>query len=296
MKFFSIICLVVLCCVGNAQVPVPVGFFSSPSILIGTSFATNWANRVETNGGVRPADATIAALDTFYATLVASNIVNKMKVVNCYAADNLTACLTPLIVGAGYDPWRNTNFVAGDLTTNGLVGDGATKFLDTGFETTNSLPSNLGVTLYIETGNNNNEAESGAWDGGALNGYSLQVYGGSIYWDSPYSSANGRVTGAYANFSGYLSGNRIANNDSRIFQASSTSNHVQIFATQVNVVGDVDGGHWYIHAFNSSSTPLYFSTKRISFVAIHDGLTLNESYAFFTAIQTMRTALGGGWK
>ena len=296
MKILTAI-VFILCssfCIG--QVPAPVGFYGNPIHIAPVSMGTNWALRVVANGGAQPSNSTIAALDTFYDTLVASNIAAKMKSVNCYASDSLTACLTPLIVGSGYDPWRNTNFVDGDLDTNGLAGNGTTKFLDPGFSPPGFSTNSVGLTIYVYTGNNSNQSEIGCWP--TASGYDLQLYGGSVYFDSPYASGAGRISHASPNYVGYLSANRIANNDARIYIASSTNTHAQTGTTDVNVVADgraANNAHFYVFA-NNQSGPLYFSSKRLSLTAFHDGLNTNESFAFFTAIQTLRTNLGGGFQ
>jgi hypothetical protein len=88
----------------------------------------NWALRVSINGGASPSTNTQIALTTFMQSLYNNNIYSKMISVNCLVPDNLIAASTPLIFIAGNSLWTNHNFVSGDLTVNGLLGNGSSKY------------------------------------------------------------------------------------------------------------------------------------------------------------------------
>ena len=84
----------------------------------------NWARKVVVAGGAAPSSATKTALKTFYSALNLAGLLPKMVAVNPFVPDNLIASTVPLIWEAGNEQWTNHNFVAGDLTVNGLIGDG----------------------------------------------------------------------------------------------------------------------------------------------------------------------------
>ena len=271
----------------------------APTSSAGQLAASDWAARVVTNGGAAPSAGTKTALAGFYDAIDTAGILSKMLAVNCVVPDNLIAATTPLIKVLGSDPWANHNFLVGDLTMNGLVGNGSTKYMDTGV-----IPgaaggmTNLtdGLTVYIFTGNNNNEVEFSSYNG-AVTQTQLYVYGGTAYFQANDGTAGaGTIAAVESNFTGYLSGNRIAQNDNKLYAASSSLVHGAIASgAGLNSGGPSPTINLFVWCANSGGAPATYSSKRISFVAAHKGLTTTESLAFFNAIQAMRTALGGGY-
>lgn len=263
----------------------------------GGQVASRWSTRVVTNGGAAPSSAHVAGIATFVDRLVSAALLAKFRWINVFAPDNLTAAITPLLKGLGNDPWANTAFVAGDLTVNGLKGDGATKFLDTGCQPAVNTASNLvGFTVYNTLGNSNNEFEAGSADASFFNSMSLAIsYGGNCFFDSPYTAtAAGRTSVANGGWTGYLSANRIAANDARVFRANSSNAHAQLGATNTNAIaGLVNTFSTYIFRLNFTGGANW-STKRLSFIAYHEGLTQAQSLTLYNAVVALRTALGGG--
>jgi hypothetical protein len=51
----------------------------------------------------------------------------------------------------------------------------------------------------------------------------------------------------------------------------------------------------YVFALNVNNSPAGPSRNRLSFAAIHQGLSSSESLAFYNLIQALRTSLGGGY-
>lgn len=265
----------------------------------GTLEANNWSARVVTNGGAAPAAATVTAMATFVDSLITGQIWTKMLAINPIAPDNLTAARTPLLLGISSSLWTNSNFVAGDLTVNGLKGNGSNKKLTTGVLTTELTASNHGWTVYgfdvVDTG-----SDLGAYN--ATTGFSVNVFAaGNTWYDDSNNGGganNGRLSPANANWAGYTSCNRVSTSDQRIFIASSTKAHQQL-ALNSNVVPDELGAvnkEFYAWCFNNNGgTGLQFSARRNSFYAFHLGLTLAESAVFYSAVQALRVALGGGY-
>src|SRR5206468_1183146 len=104
-----------------------------------------------------PAGASTTAVCTFQAGLVTDGLDSQMIAWNMFDSSNLIASLTPQLVGSGNDPWTNNGpFVSGDLTINGLAGDGLTKYL-----APNLVPNTIyisdadcGITIYATTNPN----------------------------------------------------------------------------------------------------------------------------------------------
>lgn len=266
----------------------------------GTTFATNWANRVVANGGVMPSAATQLAIAQFQCGLITDGLDVLMYSWNAFVPDSLTAAITAQLISGGNsnDPWTNNNFVAGDLTVNGLAGNAATKWLNTGINPQNSslTNNNAGVTIYTFTNNNTaNAVAVGVDNGGFLQFLALECNGGTTFffaWD-----AGSGVSAANAGFTGYISGNMIAANNHAIYEANSTTPHNTLVSGAVANTGGptVPPFTIPIFAFTNNTGQSDFTDQRLSFVAIHQGLTSAQSAKFFARIQTLRQALGGGF-
>lgn len=267
----------------------------------GSTEANDWASRVVVNGGAMPSQATINACETFIESLMVSGIWSKMVALNMYAPDNLIAAITPLVKVKGNDPWTNQSFVAGDLSVNGLKGDGLVggKLLKTGVFGDDLSNTSAAVTIYIH------QIATVSAGGPYYIGYTNDaatiallltpdLAGNSASWI--FNNSTGAVSTPTHN-AGYYSGNRIAAADHRLFFASSGSPHAQIGATAVGASGAVSHAEIYSHAVRWIGHPsdLGINNARYSFAAIHQGLTQTESSAFFNAIQALRTAFGGGF-
>ena len=262
---------------------------------------STWVSTVVLNGGASPSSGSVSALNAFVGGLYTNNLMSSMITINCFVPDNLIACQTPIInlngVG-GLNPWTNTNFVGGDLTINGLVGDGSSKYLNTGI-----IPSNVyksintcGISTYVYT----NAAVTG-WECGTFasnqttywfglstgytgNGINSDLFEGGYGVTSP-------VTG------GFYSTSRIANTDQRIFFANSANAFSQLGATGTSPSNAVPIGNTVVvFAIRAQSgTVFQYSNHRMSFLAFHYGLTGGQTQTFFNLVQNLRKSIGGGY-
>jgi hypothetical protein len=121
--------------------------------------ALDWASRVTTNGGSVSTE-TLAAVSTFCSAIDAAGIRDRFYRLNLFCGTGLSAALVPLYRGPsrtgtqyGGSTDTNINFVNGNYletgATSGLTGNGANKYLNTGYPA-NTLPANnthLGVGL-----------------------------------------------------------------------------------------------------------------------------------------------------
>jgi len=263
----------------------------------------DWGRRVVANGGVAPSTNTLSALTTFYRGLDSSGLLPKMKSVNCFVPDNLTAARTPLIKTYGNDPWTNTNFVSGDLTVNGLKGDGSGKRLDTGVIANTAFSSNnsAGITFYSTDVANRTELDSSVLNNYATSRFGLAIWQTTVIfycWSDTPDNDTAYAT-ALTNALGFYSANRTSGTYSAIYAAHSTSPFALIgdkttagltSTRTTSPLGlystfDVAGGNIYS----------WYSSKRFSFMSIHDGLTSGESQTLYNLVQAMRTSLGGGF-
>lgn len=260
-----------------------------------SAFVQDWIDRVVLNGGADPSTGTKDAVETFYQGLVSDGIDSKMVSVILMVPDSVIAATTPLFAVSGNDPWTNTGpFTSSQLTINGLKGDG-TKYLYSGVIPATHLATNsAGMTLYTYDGVNESSRDMGASDAG----YSymfvchLSLPGTGMITDCWNTS--GRVTAANSAWQGYTSINRDAAG-MRVYQANSGTPHY-LFGSigpfgAAFAVFDI-----YLFCANSGGGPAFPCTKRFSFAAIHQQLSVTESANFYSRIQQFRTDIGGGYR
>lgn len=263
----------------------------------GQAQAETWADAVVTAGGAHPSQTTIDASAIFYDAIVQAGILSKFKTLNLFVPDNLTAARTPLITGVGSSPYANSGFVAADLTVNGLIGNGA-KYLDTGVDPSTAFASDNtgGISIYTLGPNGGFSADCGAQNatGGTAINMFLQ-FGGVTYWQCYSNAGGGTITYASPAFTGFVSMNRTAANNTKIYDANSGS----AFAQRASGVGNLGNrptvGTMIVFGYNNNGAKTASSLKRFSFVAIHDGLTSSQAQALYNAVQTFRTTIGGGF-
>jgi hypothetical protein len=259
-----------------------------------------WINRIIASGGTKPTRTTIVAVDKFYKTLARTGLIHKMKSVNCMVPDNLVAATVPIVSTYGNTVWTNTNFIAGDLDVNGLKGNGSNKVLKTGVipNTAFANTGSAGYSLYIVTGSAEAKKDIGCNAAGtyepSLTFY--PSYAGTCYWDAYYGNGSGRSSVAHTSYAGYISANRTANNATAVYKAKQGSAHASLMTSTTALVGATKPTiEVYVFAGNESGNTNAPSSKRLSFAAIHDGLTSTESSLLFDAVHLLRKELGGGW-
>lgn len=213
---------------------------------------------------------------------------------------DLKRAKTPLLHGGGTDPWTNHNFVAAtDLNVNGLIG-GNTKYLQTGIIPSKTFASinSGGLTIYNLTSSNSTWREIGCAET-THRLYLITSYNDSKHYFAAFADNNSRVIVNNPGYTGFISGNRTAaaRNDTYIGK-SSLSPQFQLLGTSTTVQGAGSGlptSELIAFAYDSSGTIGEFSGRRLSFIAIHEGLSATECEHFYTLVQALRVALGGGY-
>jgi len=261
----------------------------------------SWSGRVTAGGGSIPTLTTLEALTDFTYGLKADNIFTKMISVNAFVPDSLIASITPVIQTSGSSVWTNNNFVSADLTVNGLLGNGSNKWLDTGVNVSTAYgnDTSAGLSVYESTTTVSNVCAIGAAANSSTTGLELftNSFGGAILFDCwNNSNSTGRLATSVPTASGFTSGNRTAANDFRTYFGNSNIPFAQqgIQATTGNSHSDTN---FTIGCFVDHVTTgnFFFSNRRMSFAAIHTGLTSTECNNFFNRVQTLRQAFRGGF-
>lgn len=266
----------------------------------------NWSFRVQLNGGAVPSNSTLNALDTFVTTLKGAGVWTKIICCNIVAPDSLIAVITPFVVGSpANDPWTNHNFVLADLSVNGLVGNGSTKWLDTGLigDTAGMTGPSSGLVVYVSADDaTTQQAEIGVYNAGGTNAFTgiythynaVLNFGGMFRTD-----VDGFVTWAVPGTpAGFYSLQRTATTVCNIYFANSVTAHASLGATGVGTNVGAPPHNFSIAAWavgDGAGGAQDFTKKRLSFLAVTNGLSAAEDLTLYNAVQAYRTTLGGGF-
>lgn len=252
----------------------------------------SWQGKIFVATGVLPTQMTVAALETFYNGLATDGILSSVLAFNAFVPDSLTAALTPVLTSNGLDMWTNHSYVGGDLTVNGLAGDAATKYLETGINAS-LLGSNLGIVTYAFS------VAANGFDFGSFD--TKDFFIASKYSDNKVYLTSGNPRGVVgvnvaSPGAGYYSIHRTSGTVSKGYFASSGSAYAQLGATDATVSTGYPAQLMFSGAVQQSiGGPALFTSDRISFQAVTTGLTNVQDQQLFNRVQTLRTSLGGGF-
>lgn len=211
-------------------------------------------------------------------------------------AASLSGALVPLVRSGGNAKDTSTGFVAGDLTSAGLKGDGAAKYLDTGLNpyTAGYTAANLGLFAWLAgvvvftddncllgtygaTGSRGDLSMKNAAAPSSLMGsFITGPAGGGRYL--PISNALTEFVGGSGQGAGlakvYLSGSPI------------------LSASPSPTVWTGSTGSISVFAFNNIGTIGRFYPGRLSCYVITNGMSDAEILSLYTHLNTLMTALG----
>ncbi len=252
-------------------------------------YATAWAASVVSNGGASPSGGTKTAINHLICGLNSVGVWSKMISVNGLVPDSQIANQTPLLQGSGYPMWTNSGISSGNVTVNGLTGDGA-HILDTGIVPSSLSATNAGMTIYVYKYGR----FSDIYFGSAALGIAFEL-GPSLFdcWDV----ATARL--ASAPVVGIFSGSRTSTNANAL-SYSSTLRTTYLLSSGVGNTSVADnfsiGRSIYLLGEHANGGALSFpSTATLSFAAVHQGLSSIETSNLLYFVQAFRVELGGGF-
>lgn len=276
--------------------------FGTPGDLSFWPKTTDWMRRVIANGGPAPSGGTVAAVEKFRLGAVAQGLDAAMVTVLLFPPDSLIAALTPIFATQGNNPWWNSNFVSGDLTVNGLTGNGTSKYLlsgllpntinTAGFDTTNAGMSELlyasptvGLT-DLASGNSGGQQYFAVFNGaGPTASFRCWKY---------VNSGQDFVTGSVGSSTGWFSGNRTAANAIALYHARSTIPFTTVASASTTQSGTPTGQNLCGFAVVFDGAVSGYSDHTVSCLAVHRGLTSVQSSNLYVLVSTARIEFGGG--
>lgn len=261
--------------------------------------------RLVVNGAVALTTAERVAVNNFVSGMKNDGIWDKMIAVNIFINKGLAGASTPLLVGGGFTAWGLTAYIPGNLNANGLLGVPASGTV----LTTNLLPSSIfaskddaGISCYISTNSTTAGYEVGRFGSVANSTFALSCNFSDTKtrfdaWEN--ATLNGETQVASPNKAGFFSVSRTPSNTAKVYFANSTNAFAQVGATNNNAgfgtFSDVDRGITVGAVTTAGGTPLNNTDRRLSYVAIHFGLTSAQSQLEYNRVQALRVALGGGF-
>lgn len=262
-----------------------------------------WVARVVGNLGPVPSAETQEALCHFAQGLDTDGLTDKMIAVNCFVPDSLIAARTPFITIPGVNIWTDNaanHFVPGDLTPDGLRGDGVSKYLDTGINLNTVLSGDrdFGSSLYTFLQDNSNTKDMGCTAGGGFNpAFQFLVdFIGTCYFTCWDQFGTGVTSGPNNPWTGFVTGNRTAINLAEIYKANSANPILLLVATNnANLTSVRPNLNVWMFAINFGGAPANPCARRFSFAAMHSGLVKADAQNLFNRVQTLRQELGGGY-
>jgi hypothetical protein len=264
-------------------------------------YTVTWAASVVTNGGSNPTSLEQASADRYYRRCIAAGLENLIYSEILVISSSLIGATTPfLFIGAGGAVWVNNGnrFVIGDLTINGLHGNGVDKYLTTLLVPSTVLTSNsAGLVAYAyQTATAGAGYAMGCSDNQNSNHFALVVLTASTtaYCWRFINSGTDFTSGTTAR--GFISMQRTAANLLKLYFANSTNAFAAVGTASNAQTGaaTTTNGVW---AFNAdlSGGGTAPSDYTLSYSAITLGMTSVQAQAHYNAVQQLRTDIGGGF-
>ena len=262
--------------------------------------ARDWQSRVIANGGTVSA-STMKAVDTFCKSIVTAGLRDRFYRLNLFAGTGLSAALVPLYRGPslggtqfGNTTDTNVNFVSGDYVetgaSGGLIGNGSSKYLNTGFNPVTASASDSDFHLWAYT--------SGGEASGTTRGVMGNVTGSNetfLGWVGGGTQENGVIAGSGVARrllgGGALSGSLavVASSGKTLQAYYNGSASAGGTATATNSFADLP---MFVFALNSSGSPTQYTlARRFRAYSFGLGLSGSQATAYHTALTTFQTAL-----
>lgn len=253
----------------------------------------SWASRVVANGA-SVSGTTLSAVDKFVKACYANNIRDRFYRLNLFCGTGLNACLVPLFRGptqsgtqfgnstdTNNGPFLPQNYVETGAT-GGLVGNGTTKYLDTGFPM-NSLPSTTSGHAAVYCPNRSSVVGFAGMIGCAVTG----TTGFGISTDTSVYGIWGSIASAINSTDGFLLASRTS---SSLLTTYVNGTSIATSTTSVTPSANANNATVFANRAGPSSVNSYDS-RRYCFYSIGTGLSQSDVTALTTAVQAFQTAL-----
>lgn len=241
-----------------------------------------------------------SAINTLVINLKATTVWNKLRAIYPFVGGSSQSAnavnLKDPTIGTYNLTFNGTGWIFhGD--NSGVTPNGTTNYANTGFIPNtvygSSFNRSLGVYSAVDTTISGGafHYQMGAYDNSVSPATELSIF----FWDNGGTQQQASVMGDQQfiqvapknSFSGFHVSTRVANNDFKYYRNNvlqgSNTNAVSV-SSPINEI--------FLFAVNGPSGAGSFSTEKLSFAFIGDGLTPSEVALFNTAVNTFQTSLG----
>lgn len=265
--------------------------------------AAAWKTAVVANGG-SVSGTTLSAVDKFCKAIASAGIRDRFYRLNLFCGTGLNACLVPLyrgqsLGGTQYGNATDTNtgpFVSGDYVetgaSGGLVGNGTSKYLNTGLPQSTIPLTNLHLSASLRDGETTYSGENtliGHYNSTQTDFVSLRqaiTTGAREFLAGSFGSS---ITSAAASSTEpHVMGVRSGLTATNLYRAG-----VSVSSSAVSV-GSVStsGLPYFVFARNNSGTPNNYTSARLRMYSIGTAMDGTAALAFSNAVAAFNTALG----
>lgn len=223
-------------------------------------------------------------VDKFVRDCKEAGVWGKLIEVGVFAGDQLAAAQTK-VKYATLPYYTSVNFVSGDYSeATGLLGDGATKYLNTNFDGS-TIPATCHVSAYLrEDPVSTIQYWMGTNDGG---GTQFLFLGTQAPDSVTRLGGTTQATLAGATTRGFYYGERAANNDLKLYK-----NNAPIASSATVTTLSLPAQNVYAFARNAGGTPTSYTATRLSFLSVGQNLSAQERTDYYNAVQTLQVNLG----
>lgn len=255
--------------------------------------AADWRARVISAGGT-VADATYNAVAAFVQSASDAGYWAKINRMNLMCGNQLAAALVPLKVGGGAAVDAPTNFVSGDYTeATGLLGNGSSKYLDTGLNPSTALTAN---NTHLAVYNRSSATASGNYTMGAYTGGGAAFIGLA----APNSAGTGQAFQYDATAGGLLPAPSPLSTPYGMVVGSRTSstyhaiyrNGAGLTSAVAAASGSLPNSSIFVFAAKGDGLPTGHVPAQLAGYSIGAGLTPGEVFLYYQHMQTFQTAMG----
>jgi hypothetical protein len=247
-----------------------------------------YANNIAAAGASISSES-LQAIDRFVRDCYNASIWTKLNEVYPLAGNNLTAALIRLKSTSPNPSLQAVNFVSGDYTergaNGGLLGDGATKYLNNNMGQSVVLPANGHLSCYLKNpdpaGIHYFIAGNTATDWSSL---------GTTTGTDQRTLLGGSAVAANlpANAPGFIYADRSSPTDLELQANNGAPNVSTTSATPAYSAGV----SIYMAARSNNSAATQYSAARFCFFSIGASMTAAERTAFYNAVVALQTNLG----
>lgn len=235
------------------------------------------------------------AINTLVINLKASNLWNKMKAIYPFVGGSVQSANAVNLKNPGTFnlTFNGTGWI---FDISGITPNGSSTYAETNLVpfTEYASPNSISLGFYCMTNDPiispTYHYQIGAYESGGTNPETGMFFyeGGTGNKQRVILGDQQAVEVNYTSFNGFHVASRTSSSSLSYYR-----NGVQLGTTNTNVVsGNLPNYENFIFAANVNGSPGSFSTEKLSFVFIGDGLNSGEVTTFNTIVNTFQTSLG----